>query len=99
MELLLALAQDAVRQRDAAGAEAILAAVIPILERGDFTPGLAADALAITHFALDRGYEPYHLAPTDEDYIVGVLDYGDWPAQEIWRVVRENGNWELALEK
>jgi len=97
VELLLALAQDAVRQGDAAETEAILAAITPILEHGDFTPGLAADVLALTRLALERGYEPYRLTPTAEGYTLGVLDYANWPALELWQAVRENGNWKLVL--
>ncbi len=95
IELLLALAQDALRRENAAQATLALNAVEQVLADGSFAPGLAADALAITRVALAQGYEPYQLVPGDQNYELQALDLAAWPEQHSFEATFAEDAWTL----
>jgi len=97
LELLLALAQEAVRQKDAEQATLALDAVAQVLAEGSFARGLAAEALEITRVALAQGYEPYQLIPNNQGYKLQALNRAAWPEQHSFKATFEEGAWKIKL--
>ncbi|MFP4344177.1 MAG: hypothetical protein ACLFU8_05745 [Anaerolineales bacterium] len=96
LELLLVMAQDALRDRAPERAQLWLEAVEGVLKEGFPPEGQSADVLAITRAALARGYEPYRLVcDEDERCFVYALERSDWPRQVLLVAVKVEGRWEV----
>jgi len=97
LELMLTMAQEAIRQGDAARVEAVLDVVDQVLLERRFAQGLAADTLDIVRTSLDYGYEPYRLGPDGEGgYFVYVLDRVMWPTRCVLVAMSaDDGEWRV----
>ncbi|MBN2001866.1 MAG: hypothetical protein JXA21_00810 [Anaerolineae bacterium] len=95
IELLLALAQDAIRREAALQAASTLDAIVQVLADGNFARGLPADTLAITRAALAQNYEPYQLLPKGQGYELYTLDRNAWPERHRFEATREEGSWKI----
>jgi len=96
LELLLVLAQEALRYGAVEAAERPLAAVQDVLAHGFPRTGLAADARPIVATALAQGYEPYRLVSyLNGSYEVHALEYTAWPAQRVLTAVQTGTAWSV----
>jgi len=96
LELLLVMAQEAVRYGVIEAAERPLTAVEDVLATGFPQTGLAADVRAIVAAALRQGYEPYRLVPYfDGSYEVHVLVQAAWPAQRVLTATQVGTVWSV----
>lgn len=94
LELLLVMAQDAVRYGAIETAETLLATIDSALANGFPEDGLAADVRTIVAAALAQGYEPYRLRMRlDGSYEVSALVYAAWPAQRVLTAAHVGTAW------
>lgn len=97
LELLLVMAQEAVKYGVIEAAARPLAAVEDALAHGFPKTGLAADARAIVATALKQGYEPYRLVSRlDGSYEVHALAQSAWPAQRVLTAAQVGSVWLVA---
>ena len=96
LELLLAMAQEAIAGDAVAAVARPLAAVEGALANGFPQTGLAADVRAIVAAALAQGYEPYRLVPyLDGSYEVHALMQAAWPAQRVLTASQAGLAWSV----
>ncbi|MCD6284714.1 MAG: hypothetical protein J7M39_02220 [Anaerolineae bacterium] len=96
IELVLAMAQEAVEQRDAELLNMLNAELVAALAAGPRGSGLVADVLAITERAQSGGWEPYRLLLEGKGrFRVYVLSRQVWPLQSVLSARLRDGVWEL----
>ncbi|MBN2392894.1 MAG: hypothetical protein JXR84_19335 [Anaerolineae bacterium] len=96
LELLLAMAQEAVSYGAIEAVESPLAAVEDALVNGFPQTGLAADVRVIVAAALAQGYEPYRLLPyLDGSYEVHALVQAAWPTQCVLTASQVGTAWSV----
>ncbi len=95
LELLLIMAQDALRARAPAEARSFLDTVVAVLEEGFFVSDLALDLLTITEASLEQGYEPYRVECEAAGCFVHALDRAAWPGQVLLYAVEQDGQWRV----
>ena len=96
LEVLLLMAQEALKREDIATVTSLLDAVEGVLAGGFPDVGLAADVRAIVVASLAAGYEPYRLVVRgDGRFEVHALSYAAWPATHTFEAVRESTIWSL----
>jgi hypothetical protein len=96
IELVLAMAQEAVEQRDAELLGMLNAELAAALAEGPQNSDLVADVLTIAERAQSRGWEPYRLLLEGEGrFRVYVLSHQAWPQQSVLSAQLRDGVWEL----
>ncbi len=84
LELLLMMAQEALRDLDIQRVDIVLDVLAGVLVGDGFQAPLAADVLEIVQTSLEMGYEPYRLEYQAEDvYKIAVLDLTAWPSRDV----------------
>ena len=98
IELILAMGQEALAQRNEPLLRLIVEEVETALVTGVDESKLVRDARAITAAALDRGWEPHQLLLDGEGrYTVRALDRRRWPQQLVFRARRQDGRWMFTM--
>ena len=98
LELLLAMAQEAVSSGIVEAVERPLSAVEDALANGFPQSGLAADVRAIVAAALVQGYEPYRLVPhLDGSYEVHALLQAAWPSRRVLTASQLEAAWSVTV--
>lgn len=94
LELMLVMAQDALRQAAIEETDALLREVDGALAGGFPEAGLAADVRAIVAAALAQGYEPFHVTARDDGgFDVQALSYAAWPESGVFEAARDERGW------
>jgi len=97
IELVLAVAQEAVEQRDTQLLAMLNAELSAALAEGPRDSELISDVLVITERAQSSGWEPYRLLLEGEGrFRVYVLSHQVWPQQSVLSARLRDGVWELA---
>ena len=97
MELVLAMAQEAVEQADAELLDMLNAELAAALAEGPRDSDLVSDVLAIAERAQSGGWEPYRLLLVGEGrFRVYVLSHQVWPQQSVVSARLRDGVWVLA---
>lgn len=97
IELVLAMAQEAVEQQDSVLLALLLEELDLALGLGTERSALVQDAVRITELALAQGQEPYRLVvQADRRFLVYTLDRAAWPLQNLLSARRVGGDWDLA---
>ncbi|MGC9521879.1 MAG: hypothetical protein ACP5HG_08365 [Anaerolineae bacterium] len=95
-ELVLAMGQEALEQRDVMTLELLLEDLDAALATGIEDSKFVRDAYQITHRALELGWEPYRLLlERDGRYALFVVDRQDWPARASFVAQRAGGAWDV----
>jgi len=96
VELVLAMAQEAVEHRDAELLELLNAELAVALAGGPLDSDLVSDVLAIVERAQSGGWEPYRLLLQGEGrFRVYVLSLQVWPQQSVLSARLRDGVWQL----
>ena len=96
IELVLAMAQEAVEQRDAELLDMLNAELATALAAGPADSILISDVLAIAERAQSGGWEPYRLLLVGEGrFRVYVLSHHVWPQQSVLAARLRDGVWVL----
>lgn len=96
IELVLAMAQEAVEQRDAELLDMLNAELAAALADGPHYSDLVSDVVAIAERAQSAGWEPYRLLLEGEGrFRVYVLSHHVWPQQSVLSARLRDGVWEL----
>jgi len=97
VELVLAMAQEAVEQRDGALLAILIGELRAALQEGVTASDLVSDAMTITARAQASGWEPYRLLIEGEgQFRVYVLNTRAWPQRSTLTARLRDGAWELA---
>ncbi|MGC9468123.1 MAG: hypothetical protein ACP5HS_06000 [Anaerolineae bacterium] len=96
LELVLAMAQEALEQRDPLMLEILVEDVEAALARRAGETDFVEEAVEITAAALEENWEPYRiLLEFDERYLVYALDRQQWPQQSALTAEVRDGVWTL----
>ena len=96
MELVLAMAQEAVERRDVELLDMLNAEMAAALAGGPRDSDLVSDVVAIAEQAQSRGWEPYRLLLEGEGrFRVYVLSRQVWPQQSVLSARLRDGVWQL----
>ena len=97
LELVLAMAQEATVEGDAALLALLVDDLESVLEGRAPAAGFVDDAMRITAAVLAQGWEPYHLMPLSSGaYTVLVLDTKAWPRQSALMAQERDSAWMLS---
>lgn len=96
LELVLAMGQEAVEQRDPVMLAMLVDDLKVALSQGIEQSEFVRDAVQIAELALEQGWEPYRmLLEQDRRYLIYVLNRGAWPQQSAL-IAQHNGSaWEI----
>ena len=96
LELLLVMAQDALRREVIEDVKTIMNEITAVLVGGFPETGLAADVHAVVALALAKGLEPFRLTEhRDGSFEMHALAYATWPEASAFEVDREGDSWVL----
>ena len=96
IELVLAMAQEAVEQRDAELLDMLNAELAAALAEGTRDSDLVSDIVDIAERVQSRGWEPYRLLLEGEGrFRVYVLSHQVWPQQSVLSARLRDGVWEV----
>jgi hypothetical protein len=100
LELVLAMAQEALGQQDAAMLAYLLESLDTALAEGVEAAPLVRDVHTVTLLALAQALEPYRLVLEESGrYRLYALDRGAWPQQRVLTAQQLNGVWELSAPR